>query len=210
MAIVETLPVGPLQCNMVIIADPVTLEAVLIDPGGDADQIIQLIDSRGFKIKQIIITHGHVDHILAAPEIEKHTGAPVYYNANDRNLWLSISLQCLFLGVQAPKKCPPPKNNLEDGDILQVRNGRVIHTPGHTQGSLCFYFEADKLVCTGDTLFMSGVGRTDLPGGNMQQLMQSLHEKVMTLPDDTRVIPGHGPETTIGDEKSSNPFLNLS
>ena len=114
----------------------------------------------------------------------------------------------MFVGIPNPPRIKPPKNTLAHGDTLQVRNGRVLHTPGHTQGSLCFYFEQDKVICTGDTLFAGSIGRTDLPGGNSQQILASLVEIVMILPEDTRVLPGHGEETTIGREKRENPFVN--
>lgn len=208
MAIVVTKAVGVLGCNMSIIADPETLEAVLVDPGGDADDIIDIISTRGFKVKQIVITHAHLDHILACNELEKYTRAEIYYNPNDRQLWLSLKLQCFFVGIANPPHIKPPKNALAHGDSLQVRNGRVLHTPGHTQGSLCFYFEQDKLVCTGDTLFAGSIGRTDLPGGNTEQILASLRDVLLVLPEDTRVIPGHGEETTIGKEKRENPFVN--
>ena len=207
-AIVITRPVGMLGCNMSIIADPKSKEAVLVDPGGDPDDIIAIITTQGFKIKQILITHAHFDHILACNELEKFTGAEVFYNPSDRQLWLSLPLQCMFVGISNPPRIKPPTNCLADGDLLQIRNGRVLHTPGHTQGSICFYFEQDKLLCTGDTLFAGSVGRTDLPGGNTQQLMASLRDKILVLPDDTRCITGHGEETTIGKEKRENPFLN--
>lgn len=208
MAIVETFPVGPLLCNMVIIADPSTLESILIDPGGDADQIIQLIVTRGFLIKQILITHAHLDHFLAVPEVSEHTKAPVFYHGDDRQLWLALPLQCMLLGVPQPSKnLPPPTNTLKHDDTLMIRNGRVIHTPGHTKGSVCFYFPDDQLLCSGDTLFAGGVGRTDLPGGSAEQLVQSIRGKLFELPEPTRVICGHGPETTIATERESNMFV---
>ena len=208
MAIVVTRPVGMLGCNMSIIADPNSLEAVLVDPGGDPDDIIHIISTRGFKVVQIVITHAHFDHILACNELESFTKAPIYYNPGDRQLWLSLGLQCMFVGIPNASRIKPPTNTLAHGDDLKVRNGKVLHTPGHTQGSLCFYFEQDKLICTGDTLFAGSIGRTDLPGGNPAQILQSLKEIVMVLPEDTRVIPGHGEETTIGKEKIQNPYVN--
>ena len=207
MAIVVTRPVGMLGCNMSIIADPSTLEAVLVDPGGDADDIIHLIRSHGFKIVQIIITHAHFDHILACNELEAFTKAPVYFNNEDRKLWLSLPLQCMFVGISNPPHIKPPKNLLNHNDTLAIRGGKVLHTPGHTQGSVCFYFENDKLLCSGDTLFAGSIGRTDLPGGSTEAIMKSIREIILILPDDTRVITGHGEETTIGRERTSNPFI---
>ena len=209
MALVRTMPVGPLGCNMVLIADPVTLDAVLVDPGGDSEDIIQLLRETGAKVKQIVITHAHVDHILAAEQMRIHTGATVMYNENDRQLWLSLPLQCVFLGVPQPKsRVGLPDAVLHDGDHLAVREGLVLHTPGHTMGSTCFYFPQDNLLCSGDTLFREGVGRTDLPGGSPLQLMNSIRDKLLVLPDATRVVTGHGEETTIGYERYNNPYLS--
>lgn len=207
MAIVVTRPVGMLGCNMSIIADPTTLEAVLVDPGGDPEDIIHLISTNQFKVVQIVITHAHFDHILACNEIESYTKAPVYFNNEDRSLWLSLSLQCMFVGIPNPPYIKPPKNHLKHGDSLAIRDGKVLHTPGHTKGSICFYFEQDKLLCSGDTLFAGGIGRTDLPGGSHEEIQRSLVNILMVLPEETRVIPGHGEETTIGQEKSNNPFI---
>ena len=207
MALVITRPVGMLGCNMSIIADPHTKEAVLVDPGGDPDDIIQLITSNEVKIVQIIITHAHFDHILACNEIEAHTKAPIYFHNEDRKLWLTLSLQCTFIGIPNAPYIRPPKNIFNDGDNLPVRGGKVLHTPGHTKGSVCFYFQEDKLLISGDTLFAGGIGRTDLPGGSFDEIQNSLKTMIMVLPDDTRVIPGHGDETTIGRERRTNPFI---
>ena len=208
MAIVITRPVGVLGCNMSIIADPETLEAVIIDPGGDAEEIIQIITTHGFNIKQILITHAHFDHILSCNEIEKFTGAPICYNPLDKQLWLSLSLQCMVMGIKSRPRIKLPNNILSHGDPIPVRNGKVIHTPGHTQGSSCFYFEEDKIVFTGDTLFAGSIGRTDHPGGNFDQIVNSIKNYIFTLPDDTIVVPGHGEETTIGKEKIENQFVS--
>lgn len=207
MAIVVTEAVGVLGCNMSIIADPETMDAVLVDPGGDPDLIIDTIKTRGFRIIRILITHAHLDHILACNEVEKFTGAQIYYHPNDRKLWLTLPLQCRFLGITNAPYIKPPKNLLAHNDVIPFRNGRVLHTPGHTEGSVCFYFEEDKLLCSGDTLFAGGVGRTDLPGGSMEKLAYSIKNILLVLPEDTRVIPGHGEETTIGKEKNTNPII---
>lgn len=207
MAIVVSQAVGILGCNMSIIADPVSLEAVLVDPGGNPEDIINLIRTRGFKIIRILITHAHLDHILACNEIESFTKAQVFFHPNDRELWQSLPFQCMFLGIRNPPVIPVPRNFLAHNDTIPVRNGKVLHTPGHTEGSVCFYFEMDKLLCSGDTLFAGGIGRTDLPGGNTQKIISSLKNILMVLPDDTRVITGHGEETTIGKEKRTNPYI---
>jgi glyoxylase-like metal-dependent hydrolase (beta-lactamase superfamily II) len=207
MALVETLAVGPLGCNMTIIADPNSLEAVVVDPGGDIEAIWELVTRHGLTVKQILITHAHVDHFLAAEELKELTGAPVCYNPEDQQLWGSLPLQCMMLGISQPKKAiKRPTVDLTDGQELAVRGGRVMFTPGHTKGSVCFYFQEDALLCSGDTLFRQSIGRTDFPG-NAADKMQSSLQLLMTLPLETRVITGHGPETTIGFEKLNNPFL---
>mmetsp|Transcript_7725 Transcript_7725/g.14624 ORF Transcript_7725/g.14624 Transcript_7725/m.14624 type:complete len:212 (+) Transcript_7725:6394-7029(+) len=208
MALVDTLVVGPLGCNLTIIADPSSLEAVVVDPGGDIETIWELVTRKGYVVRQILITHAHVDHFLAAEELKELTGAPVCYNPEDQQLWGILPLQCMMLGVQQPKKViKRPTVNLTDGQELAVRGGRVLFTPGHTKGSVCFYFPDDALLCAGDTLFRLSIGRTDLPG-NAANKMQASLQILMKLPSETRVITGHGPETTVGFERLHNPFIS--
>lgn len=207
MALVDTLVVGPLGCNMTIVADPGSLDAVVVDPGGDIEAIWEIVSRKGYVVRQILITHAHVDHFLAAEELKELTGAPVCYNPEDQMLWGSLPLQCMMLGVQQPQKAiKRPTVNLTDGQVLAVRGGKVIFTPGHTKGSICFYFADDGLLCAGDTLFRLSIGRTDFPGNAADKMQDSL-ALLMTLPSETRVITGHGPETTIGYEKKNNPFI---
>jgi glyoxylase-like metal-dependent hydrolase (beta-lactamase superfamily II) len=174
-------------------------------------KIIALIAEMGVRIKQILVTHAHFDHFLAAEEIRKHTGAPVGLCAADNLLWQALPLQCMMLGQPAPKTpVGAPDFDLVDGMTLAVRDGRVIHTPGHSAGSCCFYFPGDALVCTGDTLFRQSVGRTDLMGGDSAALVRSIQQRLYTLPHDTHVIPGHGPTTDIGFEAKHNSVVKAA
>jgi glyoxylase-like metal-dependent hydrolase (beta-lactamase superfamily II) len=204
----ESIPVGPLQCNCSLIADEQSHEAIVIDPGDDIADIIALVQRHGVVVKQIIVTHAHIDHVGGAMKLKKLTGAPVLLNENDAALLRMLPIQAAWVGM-----APPDNINIDeplrDAATLRVGalTGAIIHTPGHTQGSVCLYMEAEKLLIAGDTLFAGSIGRTDLPGGNFDQIMRSLHDRVLALPDETKVIPGHGPETTIGAERETNPFL---
>jgi len=206
--IFETIPVGPLQCNCSLIADERTREAIVIDPGDDIANIVELIQRHGVKVRQIIVTHGHIDHVGGAMKLKKLTGAPVLLNQNDAALLRMLPIQAAWVGM-APPDNVTIDDPLRDADTVRAGgiSGSIIHTPGHTQGSICLYIEAEKLLIAGDTLFAGSIGRTDLPGGDFDQIMRSLHERVLALPDDTNVLPGHGPMTTIGAERESNPFL---
>jgi hydroxyacylglutathione hydrolase len=203
-----TIPVGPLQCNCSLIADEQSREAIVIDPGDDIADIMALVARHGVTVKQIIVTHAHIDHVGGAMKLKKVTGAPVLLNQNDAALLRMLPIQAAWVGM-----APPDNVTIDEPlhDAATVRagalSGTIIHTPGHTQGSVCLYIEAEKLLVAGDTLFAGSIGRTDLPGGNFDQIMRSLHERVLALPDETRVVPGHGPPTTIGAERESNPFL---
>jgi len=203
-ALIRTKAVGPLACNMTIVADVEKKEGVLVDPGGDADKILSLIKEMDVKIVQILVTHCHFDHILAAGEVRKATGAPICFNKLDMDLWKMLPLQCMLIGMQGVKPIDGPQKELADGEKLAVLDGVSIHTPGHTPGSMCFYFASEKLLLSGDTLFHTSVGRTDLPGGDGDAIVRSIQERLYTLPDDTKVIPGHNDFTSIGFEKKNN------
>ncbi len=193
--ILTSKEVGPLKCNMCIIGDPVTKKAVLVDPGGDSDEIIKLIKSLGVTIEQILITHAHFDHIASAGDVKAATGgtAPICMNKSDQQLWQLFPMQYALIGLPAPSKPLPPVDHfLNDGDALKggVSGGRCIHTPGHSPGSTCYYWPSQKLLCSGDTLFRLSVGRTDLLGGDPNQLKASIQQKLYSLPDDTEVCCG--------------------
>jgi hydroxyacylglutathione hydrolase len=204
----EILPVGPLQCNCSVIGDESTREGLVIDPGDDIADILAITHKHSLQIKQIVITHAHIDHVGGAMKLRAATGAPILLNQNDYALLKMLDAQAAWIGV-----LPPGKVEIDDtigqADSIKVASlsADVIHTPGHTEGSICLYFPAEKKLIAGDTLFAGSIGRTDLPGGSFEKIITSLHDKVLALPDDTVVIPGHGPLTTIGDERESNPFL---
>jgi len=206
--LLESFPVGPLACNCTILGDEDTREAIVIDPGDDIAHIHERLTKLGLKLKQIIVTHAHIDHVGGALKLKRLTGAPIYLNENDLPLLQMMDTQAAWLGVRPPEVAPPDEG-LTDGQIVGLEHypAQVLHTPGHTQGSTCLYFAPLKLVVAGDTLFAGSIGRTDLPGGNFDQIMDSLRTRLMALPDETKVLPGHGPSTTIGDERKSNPFL---
>jgi glyoxylase-like metal-dependent hydrolase (beta-lactamase superfamily II) len=207
--ILETFPVGMLQCNCTILGSEQTREAIVIDPGDEVPQILERLRRRGLEAKHIIATHAHIDHVGGFKELKDATGAPVYLHRGDLFLYQGLAMQAGWLGLT-----PPPETeidaHLEEGDELGAGEIKltVYHTPGHTPGSLCFYAPGrERRLFAGDTLFLGSIGRTDLWGGSFEEIMHSLRRKVVTLPEETVVIPGHGPMTTIGREKRFNPFL---
>jgi glyoxylase-like metal-dependent hydrolase (beta-lactamase superfamily II) len=206
--IIESFPVGPIACNCTILGDEEAREAIVIDPGDDVSYIHRRLTELGLQLKQILVTHAHIDHIGGAFKLKQLTGAPIFLNENDLPLLKMLEKQAAWLGVRAPETAPPDEN-LTDGLIVGLERypAQVLHTPGHTQGSVCLHFAPLKLLVAGDTLFAGSIGRTDLEGGNFPQIIDSLHSRLLTLPDETEVLPGHGPATTIGEERRSNPFL---
>jgi hydroxyacylglutathione hydrolase len=204
----EIIPVGPLQCNCSVIGDEVSREAIVIDPGDDIDLVIALIQKHKFQVKQIVITHAHIDHVGGAMKLRAATGAPILLNKDDDALLRILDVQASWIGVANPGKVKIDQN-LKDGDTVSAGalKATVIHTPGHTEGSVCLYFPDQAKLIAGDTLFAGSIGRTDLPGGSYQKIIASLNDKLMALPDETSVIAGHGPSTTIGEERASNPYI---
>jgi len=208
--ILETFPVGPLQCNCTILGDETAGEAIVIDPGDDISRIHRRLTELGLKLKQILVTHGHIDHVGGAMKLKRLTGAPILLNENDLPLLKMMDMQAAWLGISTPEVAPPDASLAEGMTVgLTAFPAQVLSTPGHTQGSVCLHFAPLKMVVAGDTLFAGSIGRTDLPGGNGRQIIQSIESRLLAMPDDTRVICGHGPETTIGRERESNPFLNM-
>jgi hydroxyacylglutathione hydrolase len=204
----EILPVGPLQCNCSVIADESTREGLVIDPGDDIADILAIIHKHNLQIKQIVITHAHIDHVGGAMKLRAATGASILLNQNDYALLKMLDAQAAWIGVAPPGKVEID-HSIGQADSIKAGSltADVIQTPGHTEGSICLYFPAEKKLIAGDTLFAGSIGRTDLPGGSFEKIITSLHHKVLALPDETVVIPGHGPLTTIGEERESNPFL---
>jgi len=204
----EILPVGPLQCNCSVIGDEQSHEAIVIDPGDDIEQVIALIKKHHLHVKQIVITHAHIDHVGGAMKLRAATGAPILLNQNDYALLKMLDVQATWIGVEDPGNVEIDQS-VSSNDVVKAGSlaGQVLHTPGHTEGSICLYFPVEKTLIAGDTLFAGSIGRTDLPGGSYDKILHSLHDRVLALPDDTRVVPGHGPQTTIGKERETNPFL---
>ena len=211
----EILPVGALQCNCSILGDEASGEAIVVDPGDEVPRILAVLARHKLTVKRILITHAHIDHISGAARLQALTGAPILYNQNDLPLVKMMAVQAGWLGVETPE-VRPPDDTLDEGKLISIGavnngspalSGSILHTPGHTQGSVCLYLPTQNLLLAGDTLFAGSVGRTDLPGGDGPTLLRSIHSKLLPLPDSTVVLPGHGPQTTIGNEREFNPFL---
>jgi hydroxyacylglutathione hydrolase len=204
----EILPVGPLQCNCSVIGDETTHEAMVIDPGDEIQSVLALVNKHNLQVKQIVITHAHIDHVGGAMKLRAATGAPILLNQNDYQLLKMLDMQATWIGVPSPGKVEIDQS-IGHADTVKAGSltANVISTPGHTEGSICLYFPIQKKLIAGDTLFAGSIGRTDLPGGSFEKIIESLHDKLLALPDDTVVTPGHGPQTTIGDERENNPFL---
>jgi glyoxylase-like metal-dependent hydrolase (beta-lactamase superfamily II) len=206
--IIETFPVGPLQCNCTILGDEQAGEAIVIDPGDDVRRIHNRLNELGLKLKQILITHGHIDHVGGALKLKRLTGAPIMMNEGDLPQLDMMETQAEWLGIATPETAPPDEKLIDGMRVgLEAFPAQVLHTPGHTQGSVCLHFAPMKLLVAGDTLFAGSIGRTDLPGGDSEQIIDSIEARLLGLPPETKVIPGHGPGTTIAAEKRSNPFL---
>jgi hydroxyacylglutathione hydrolase len=218
-----------LQCNCSILGDPETHEAIVVDPGDEVERIVEILGRHKLKVLAIVSTHTHIDHVGGLAALHRITGAPVFMHQADLELYRKLDMQAQWLRVATPE-LTDVEQFLREGDAVKWGGyeARVIHTPGHTPGSLCLYIPArdesksrdaaaarsaignggdDSRLIAGDTLFAGSIGRTDLWGGSFPEIMKSLHTKVMALPDETLVLPGHGEATTIGEERQSNPFL---
>jgi hydroxyacylglutathione hydrolase len=204
----EILPVGPLQCNCSIIGDESSREAMVIDPGDEISAIVEVLKKHNLMVKQIVVTHAHIDHVGGAMKLKQATGAPILLNENDSALLAMLDVQASWLGMRPPGDVAIDQS-VAEGDVVKAGSlqAQVLHTPGHTEGSICLLFAPQNLLVAGDTLFAGSIGRTDLPGGNYKKIIDSLQGKLLSLSDETVVIPGHGSQTTIGRERESNPFL---
>jgi len=206
--IVETIPVGPLQCNCTILGDLVSRKAIVVDPGGDAEILLERLVELDLQVERIIHTHAHLDHFLASGKMKEATGAKLALHREDLFLWDMLEDQCRMFGI--PFEPPPPPDqwleNEEEIDLNDLQ-GKALHTPGHTPGSMCFLFESQKLLIAGDTLFQGSIGRTDLWGGDFKKIEKSIQEKLYTLDEETSVITGHGESTSIGHEMRANSIV---
>jgi glyoxylase-like metal-dependent hydrolase (beta-lactamase superfamily II) len=202
------LPVGMLQCNCSIFGDEQTREAIVIDPGDEIEQISATLEKHRLKVKAIVITHAHIDHIAGAHLLRQLTNAPVYMNDRDKKLIDLLDVQAGWLGMETPRR-PEIDTASAEGTVLTLGTVEfhVLETPGHTPGSQCLWIPVEKKLIAGDTLFRDSIGRTDLPGGDFRQILSSIKTRILPLPDDAVVVPGHGEQTTIGREKERNPFL---
>jgi len=213
----EVVPVGLLQCNCSILGDPVTRDAVVIDPGDEVDRILKIVARHKLKIRAIVSTHTHIDHVGGLAALHRAAQAPVLIHDADLGLYRNLDVQAQWLGIPTPETLPI-RDFVKEGDALGWEGFlvRVLHTPGHTPGSISLVVESsqdnaqpapERRLIAGDTLFHGSIGRTDLPGGSYPQIIRSIREKLLTLPDDIVVYPGHGGPTTIGSEREHNPFL---
>jgi glyoxylase-like metal-dependent hydrolase (beta-lactamase superfamily II) len=204
----KIFPVGVLQCNCSIVGDEQTHEAMVIDPGDQIEEILAILHQQNLSLKYIVVTHAHIDHVGGAMKLKAATGAPILLNQNDLALLKMLDVQATWIGMRPPGQVQVDES-VGDGRTLKIGNieSNVIETPGHTEGSICLFFPQEKKLIAGDTLFAGSIGRTDLPGGSFDKIIRSLHTRVLALPDDTQVVPGHGPLTTIGNERETNPFL---
>ncbi len=204
----ETFPVGLLGCNCTILGDETSREAMVIDPGADIPLILAALNRHSFTLRKIVITHAHIDHIASALELKRITNAPIFYSKDDLPLVAIMDQQAAWLNVPMPQVAPPDHSPADD-EVLSITGieARVLHTPGHTEGSICLHILQDGVLLAGDTLFAGSVGRTDLPGGDHDKLIGSIRERLLPLDNATVVVPGHGPSTTIGEERTSNPYL---
>jgi hydroxyacylglutathione hydrolase len=206
--ILEMLTVGPFQENCYLIGDEASGVGTVVDPGDEAARIAMAVEQTGLEIGSIIVTHAHIDHVGGVTALVDEYACPVLMHAEAEPMLEHLPTQALMMGLRFGK-IPTVDRHIGEGETLEVGDLRLrpLYTPGHAPGHLAFYIEDEGLVLSGDALFAGSVGRVDLPGGSMEVLMRSIEERLMTLPDETRVYPGHGPQTEIGSERATNPFL---
>ena len=206
--ILKSITVGPFQENCYVVGDEATGVGALIDPGDEAARISLQVEQTGLQISSIILTHAHIDHVGAVVTLVEEYGCPVWIHREAEPMLKQLPTQAMMMGMKFGK-VPAVDGYIQDGEVVEVGGLRLesLYTPGHAPGHLAFYVRDEGLVISGDALFAGSVGRVDLPGGSMEVLMHSIEEKLLPLPDDTLVYPGHGPETTIGRERETNPFL---
>jgi len=205
--LLETLVVGPLAVNCYIFACEKTHQAAIVDPGDEADQILSVVKKLDCRVKYILLTHGHIDHLSQIPILKNKLKAEFLMHEQDIPLVQSASTQAALFGLPDPGDLKPDRF-LNDGDIIHLGELtiQVIHSPGHSPGSITF--QVNQKLFVGDLIFNGSIGRTDLPGGDYSQIIESIQKKIFTLPDSVEIYPGHGPATTVGIEKNTNPFFN--
>ena len=205
---VRQMPLGPLQTNAYLLACDETYAAAIVDPSWNGRGIVAAADEAGFEITAILLTHAHFDHVGGLAEVKELTGAPIYLHADAVEMLRDATMSAALFGMRFPSP-PPPDESLTDGQWLAIGNleVQVLYTPGHAPGHVSFHLPKYRTIFDGDVLFEGSVGRTDLPGGDYETLMATIRDRLLTLPDETRVFSGHGNPTTIGDERAHNPFL---
>ena len=206
--ILQGLTVGPFQENCYIVGDEASGEGALIDPGDEATRIALAVEQTEVEIGSIILTHSHIDHVGAVADLADEYACPVLLHAEAEQMLQNVQQQAVMMGVKFGR-VPEVDRYIGTEETLQVGGVRLrsLYTPGHAPGHLAFYIEGEGIVISGDAVFAGSIGRTDLPGGSMEVLMASIRDQILTLPDETRLYPGHGPETTVGNERATNPFL---
>jgi hydroxyacylglutathione hydrolase len=210
MLLLETFPVGAFQCNCSILACADSKEAIVVDPGGEHQRILEIVRHYDLTVKWIVHTHAHLDHIYETRDVKEQAGGTIALHRDDAFLYDGFAMQAAMFGWR-PRPVLPVEHWLADGESLGFgkRAAEVLHTPGHTPGSCCFRVDDGEgpLLFAGDTLFAGSIGRTDLPGGDFATIERSIKSRIYTLDPDTAVIPGHGPRTRVGDERLHNPFV---